>query len=242
MREGWDRYVADFHDANPGVTEDVLADARDADGRSPYDWLLDAVPAGVGTVVDLACGSGPLSRRLAGPLVVGVDQSAGELARAAGPRVQARTSALPLATGCAGAVVTSMALMLLHPLEQTLAEVARVLRRRGVLVATVPVRRPAAGTELFADLLRTLGQSGFDYPEPLDRGVQERFAGVGMDLCRDETGVFTRTVQPEDAVRIVRSFYAPGAGPDQVAAAVAKLEAVAPVDVGYPIRRLVARR
>ena len=242
MPEGWDRYVADFHDANPGVTEDVLGDARDAGGRSPYDWMLAAVPAGVGTVVDLACGSGPLARRLAGPLVVGLDQSAAELARAPGPRVQARASALPLASDCAGAVVTSMALMLLHPLERTLAEVARVLRHQGAFIATVPVRRRSAGAELFAEVLRTLGQSSFDYPEPFDRGVRERFSDAGMDLCSDEVGVFTRTVRWEDAERIVRSFYAPGAGPDQVAAAIATLEAVSPVDVGYPIRRLVARR
>jgi SAM-dependent methyltransferase len=242
MPEDWDNYVAGFHDSNPGVTEDVLSDARDDAGRSPYDWLLDAVPAGVGTVVDLACGSGPIARRLDVPLVVGVDQSAGELARAAGPRVQARATALPLTTGCAGAVVSSMALMLLHPLERTLAEVARVLRRQGAFVATVPVRRRSAGTEVFADLLRTLGQSSFDYPEPLDRDVGERFAGVGMDLCRDEIGVFIRTVRREDAEPVVRSFYAPGAGPEKVAAAVGKLEAVTPVEVGYPIRRLVGRR
>ncbi len=40
----WDRYVAEYHDARPGITEDVLADARDDRGRSPYDWLVEAVP------------------------------------------------------------------------------------------------------------------------------------------------------------------------------------------------------
>ncbi|HVL05996.1 MAG TPA: class I SAM-dependent methyltransferase [Acidimicrobiales bacterium] len=105
----WERYVADYHDANPGTTEDLLAGARDRTGRSPYDWLLEAVPAGASAVVDLACGSGPLARRLAGGPVVGVDQSAGELSRGTGLRVQARVPALPLASGCAGAVVTSMA-------------------------------------------------------------------------------------------------------------------------------------
>lgn len=239
----WERYVTEYHDANPGVTEDVLCDARDGAGRSPYDWLLDAVPAGVSSVVDLACGSGPVGRRLAGARVVGVDQSAGELARAGGLRVRAGGPALPLAAGCAGAVVSSMALMLMHPLEPVLAEVARVLRPGGAFVATMPTRGEAGASALFADLLRTLGQAGVDYPEPLAGGLAGRFAGAGLTLTGDETAVFLRAVaDPDDAELVVRSFYAPGAGPERLAAAVVKLREAVPVDVPYRIRRLVARR
>ena len=250
----WERYVAEYHDANPGITEDVLIGARDGAGRSPYDWLLEAIPAGASTVVDLACGSGPVARGLQGPSgpgsgvaggrVVGVDQSAGELARAAGLRVQARVPALPLADGCAGAVVTSMALMLMHPLEPALAEVARILRPEGTFVATVPSRGEAGSAPLFADLLRTLGQSGVTYPEPLDDGgLAERFSVAGLTLCGDETAVFVRAVpHPEDANQVVRSFYAPGAGPERVAAAVEKLREAVPVDMVYRIRRVVASR
>ena len=46
MPEEWARYVGEYHDANPGITESLLCDARDGAGRSPYDWLLAAVPAG----------------------------------------------------------------------------------------------------------------------------------------------------------------------------------------------------
>jgi SAM-dependent methyltransferase len=254
MPDGWAGYVGEYHDANPGITESLLSDARDGAGRSPYEWLLQAVPAHAGTVVDLACGSGPLGRRLGpsgpgsgaitGVRVVGVDQSAAELGRANGLRVQARVPALPLAGGCAGAVVTSMALMLMHPLEAVLTEVARLLRPGGAFVATVPSRGEAGSAPLFADLLRTLGQTGVSYPEPLDDdGLAERFSGAGLTLCGDETAVFTRRVPgPEDAERVVRSFYAPGAGPEQVALAVEKLRHAAPVDVAYRIRRLLARR
>lgn len=244
MPDGWAGYVGEYHDANPGITESLLSDARDGAGRSPYDWLLEAVPAGARTVVDLACGSGPLARHLTGVRVVGVDQSSAELARADGLRVQARVPALPLAGGCAGAVVTSMALMLMHPLEAVLTEVARLLRPGGVFVATVPSRGEAGSAPLFADLLRTLGQTGVTYPEPLDDdGLAERFSGAGLTLCDDQTAVFTRRVPgPEDAEQVVRSFYAPGAGPERVALAVEKLRHAAPVDVAYRIRRLVARR
>jgi len=240
----WERYVAEYHDANPGTTEDLLAGARDGAGRSPYDWLLEAVPAGATTVVDLACGSGPLARRLPGRRVVGVDQSAGELSRGAGLRVQARVPALPLAGGCAGAVVTSMALMLLHPLDTTLTEVARLLRPGGTFVATVPSREKAGAAPLFVDLLRALGQTRLTYPEPLDGdGLAERFGASGLTLSGDETAVFVRAVaRPDDAEQVVRSFYAPGAGPAQVAAAVERLRQAVPVDLAYRIRRLVARR
>jgi SAM-dependent methyltransferase len=242
MPEPWDSYLVTYHDTNPGITEDCLSDARDAAGRSPYDWLVDAVPAGAETVVDLACGSEPLARLLTDARVVGVDQSAGELARARGPRVRAQASAVPLAGGCADVVVSSMALMLLHPLEAVLAEVARILRPGGTFVATVP--RRSAGSPVFAAILRDLNQVGLGYPEPLDdAGVAGRFAGSGMHLEADESTVFARAVRdPADAAHVVRSFYAPGAGDDQVAAAVATLEKSTPVVVGYRIRRLVARR
>ena len=77
--DSWDGYVVEYHDANPGITQDVLADAVDGNGRSPYDWLVEAVPPGTSTVVDLACGSGPLAGMLDATRVVGVDRSAGEL-------------------------------------------------------------------------------------------------------------------------------------------------------------------
>lgn len=244
MPEAWAGYVGEYHDANPGITESLLSQARDGAGRSPYGWLLEAVPADVSTVVDLACGSGPVARLLPGVRVVAVDQSAAELARATGVRVRARVPALPLVDGCAGAVVTSMALMLMHPLEAVLAEVARLLRPEGTFAATVPSRGGAGAAPLFAGLLRTLGQIGVTYPEPLDDGgLAERFAAAGLTLCGDETAVFIRRVaDPEEAELVARSFYAPGAGPERVAAAVETLREAAPVDVAYRIRRLVASR
>ena len=258
--DGWIEYLADYHDAHPGITEDVLAGALDIDGCSPYEWLVEAIPAASSTVVDLACGSGPVSRlltrrRVAGSRVVGVDQSAGELDRArsatpSGLLVRARATALPLVTGSADAVVVSMALMLLPPLEAVLAEAARLLRPGGTLAATVPLRSTAPGLpkgSAFFEILDVLGQGATDYPETLDAdGLAERFSASGLTLGHDDTGLFTRTVvAPDDADRVVRSFYAPGTEAARVTEAVAlfrrRVEA-APVRVGYRIRRLVAVR
>ncbi|MGI8808274.1 MAG: class I SAM-dependent DNA methyltransferase [Acidimicrobiales bacterium] len=254
--DDWDEYVARYHDANAGITEDVLVDARDDRGRTPYDWLVDAVPPGTATVVDLACGSGPLARLLAASRMVGVDRSAAELARArgrsgapAGLLVRAEASALPITGGCADAVVSSMALMLLRPLDAALAEISRLLRPGGTFVATIPIRAAApgpGGTPAFAGILGALGQTTQRYPEPLDRAtLPGRFSAHGLTLHDDETMLFARTVRgPDDAERVIRSFYSPGAGPDRVAAAVVELQdrvRAAPVGITYRIRRLVAR-
>ena len=255
--DAWAEYVAGYHDANPGITEDVLVDARDDEGRSPYDWLVEAVPAGASTVIDLACGSAPLARLLAGARVGGVDQSAGELTRA---QEQARTgirllmrasaSAPPISDQCADAVVVSMALMLLRPLDTVLAEIRRLLRPGGTVVATLPIRAASPGPDgapTFARILAALGQSTNSYPERLDDAtLADRFSTARLTLGADETRLFARTVaDPADAGQIIRSFYAPGVAPDRVTAAVAELEdqvRSAPVTITYRIRRLVARR
>ncbi len=253
----WAEYVAGYHDANPGITEDVLVDARDDEGRSPYDWLVEAVPAGASTVIDLACGSAPLARLLTAARVIGIDQSAGELARAqelAGTEnrllTRASASALPIDDECADAVVVSMALMLLCPLDTVLAEIRRLLRPGGTVVATLPIRARSPGPEgtpAFARILAALGQSTNSYPERLDDAtLAHRFSAARLSLGADETNLFSRTVgDPADAGQIIRSFYAPGVGPDRVTAAVAELQAQvrsAPLTITYRIRRLVARR
>jgi hypothetical protein len=55
--EGFDAYLDRFHDERPGITEVILARARDEDGEDPYRWLVAGAPPG--PVVDLACGSAP---------------------------------------------------------------------------------------------------------------------------------------------------------------------------------------
>lgn len=248
---GWDGYLVEYHDTYPGITEDVVAGARDADGWSPYHWLVEAVPPGASTVVDVACGSGPVARLLGPRRVVGIDQSTGELARArryepSGPLVRAGATALPISDAAADAMVMSMALMLLRPLEAALSEVKRVLRTGGTFAATVPLRSmaPAAGGSHFAEILRALGQSATDYPEPGDGLLADRFSISGLTLGQDDVDTFSREVcGPDDAELVVRSFYAANAARPTVDAAVAGFQdrvRSGPVRVEYRIRRLVA--
>ena len=93
----WRNYLATFHPERAGVTEAVLSRALAGD-HSPYRWLARAVSATATVVVDLACGSGPMSRELAQPgrTVIGLDLSEHELALAAerGPGPWVRADAL----------------------------------------------------------------------------------------------------------------------------------------------------
>jgi SAM-dependent methyltransferase len=107
-------------------------------------------------VLEVGCGSAPCARwlRRAGAEVVALDLSAGMLARAAElnratglavPLLQADAGALPLADGAFDAVCSAFGgLPFVADVEGALAEVARVLRPGGRVVASVnhPFRWP----------------------------------------------------------------------------------------------------
>lgn len=165
-----EQFLAGFHDADPGVTSRAFAGlpARMAavTFASSYECLAIAVPAGPGTVVDLACGDGYLlsllaTRRQAGLALTGVDLSAGELdaARrrlgAAAVLHQARAQALPLADASADTVLCHMALMLMDDAPQVLEEVRRILKPGGVFAAVVGGGAAASPAhDVFVSLLR----------------------------------------------------------------------------------------
>jgi ubiquinone/menaquinone biosynthesis C-methylase UbiE len=120
--------------------------------RDNYSLLARWVDPG-DRVLDLACGDGGLWPHLQSLAVVGADLSlAGlKLARqtANHPVVQAGMRALPFKPGSFDAVVCSLSLQYvpLHELEMCLAEIARVLRPRGVFLFSYPNIRPDAGAD-----------------------------------------------------------------------------------------------
>lgn len=253
-----DSDVAALHQARPGITEDLLARARDPSGRTPYDWLVAALP-GSGTVLDLACGSAPIAPLVGLDRYLGIDRSAAELATArarrpgvrvvlgdvagAGPAGSAGSagSAAPYAAG-----TVSMALMLLD-LRAVLRRVRPLLPAGAPLVAIVPTRSPGLADTDYGRLLGLLGQLSLPYPEPLDPStLRPRLAAEGFALTSDQRADFARPVRSAaDADLVVSSFYAVRSPPEAVAAArgflLDRLDA-GPFTLGYPIRRLVARR
>lgn len=154
-----ERYLAGYHDTNPGVTSRSFATLPVTNGTmsfaSTYHALLAVLarePA-PSTVLDLACGDGHLLGLIADAgrthTLIGVDLSHGELAAASarlGGRatlLRGRAQQLALHAGSVDAVVSHLALMLMDDAEAVLAELRRVLRPGGVLAAVVGARPPA---------------------------------------------------------------------------------------------------
>jgi len=97
MRAGFDAAAAGWEASRGGYRRPVLADA-----------LARGGPFGPGPAVEIASGTGLLTPLIeqVWPQVIAVDLSAGMLARsAASCRLQADAARLPLAGGCAAAVV-----------------------------------------------------------------------------------------------------------------------------------------
>ena len=114
--------------------------------RATVDAL--ALPAG-SRVLDLACGTGDLSRAAAkrgGHTVVGTDLSAGMLAanQAGVPVVESDAGHLPFAAGAFDGLVCGYALRNFTDLAAMFAEAARVLRAGGRLAA-LEVDAPTSG-------------------------------------------------------------------------------------------------
>lgn len=117
-------------------------------------WLLAHVQ-GSGRVLDLACGTGRLTERIAAADVVGLDISRGMLAEAQRRRLRVVLgdgNALPFVSSAFDAVLCTDFAFALLELPRALAECARVLRAGGTLAVHYPTdaiwspRRPLALT------------------------------------------------------------------------------------------------
>ncbi|MFJ9811905.1 class I SAM-dependent methyltransferase [Streptomyces sp. NPDC101158] len=111
--------------------------------RAAADAVLRLVPPGARTLLDLACGTGLVTERLARPglAVYGADAAHAMLRTAAGRVpdgvVRADARRLPLRDGALDAVSAVWLLHLVPFAEDVVAEAARVLRPGGVFVTTV---------------------------------------------------------------------------------------------------------
>jgi SAM-dependent methyltransferase len=248
----WRQYLAKFHAERPGVIEAVLSRSLAGD-HSPYRWLARAVSAGSQSVLDLACGSGPMSRELSQPgrMVVGVDLSAEELALAAargpGPWVRADGLALPFADESIDAVTSSIGLVVVQPLEKVIAEISRVLRPGGVLAAIAPALRPLLARDLrILSRINTRLRTSPQFPGPVElTGFARTLLAHGLRRVEDARERYCFTVASrDDAELMLSALYLPQTRRSRVEAATELLEdriaRRGPVEVAIPMRRLVA--
>jgi ubiquinone/menaquinone biosynthesis C-methylase UbiE len=248
----WPKYLADFHRERAGVAEAVLSRALSGD-HSPYRWLARAVSADATMVLDLACGSGAMSRELAQPgrTVIGLDISEYELALAAergpGPWVRGDGLQLPFLNGSMDAVTSSIGLAVVTPLSRAIEESARVLRPGGVLAAIAPGLRPLGPRDLrvltrINARLRTKPQ----FPGPLELvGFTKTAQAYGLRRVEDARERYRFTVRSRaDAELVMQALYLPQTRWSRVEAAIEFLEdrlaRRGPFDIAIPMRRVVA--
>jgi len=248
----WRTFLAEFHRERAGIAEAVLSRAMSAD-HTPYRWLARAVSANASLVVDLACGSGPMSRELAQPgrTVIGLDLSEHELGLAAergpGPWVRADALRLPFRDGSVDVVTSSMGLVVVTPLATVLQEVARVLRPGGVLAGIAPALRPLGPRDVrvltrISGLIRTKPQ----FPGPVElTGFSRALQAHGMRRVEDQRERYRFSIRSRaDAELVMSALYLPNTRWSRVERAIEfldeRLEKRGPVEVTIPMRRLVA--
>lgn len=219
MKKGfdWGAYLAAFHAASPGITEQVLSRTLSG-GHTSYRWLARAVSPKASFVVDLACGSGAMARELAsdGRVVLGLDLAESELrlagSRGAGPFVCADALRMPLADASVDAVVSSMGAVVIQPARALFKEVGRVLKPGGVFAFTAPTVLPLHPRDLAFGLgvvtrLRSLPR----FPGPTEvTGYVDALVGSGLRKVEDARERYHFEVaSPADAELIVGALYLP---------------------------------
>jgi SAM-dependent methyltransferase len=248
----WRQYLADFHRERAGVAEAVLSRSLAGD-HSPYRWLARAVSADANLVLDIACGSGPMSRELAQPgrTIVGIDISEHELALAAqrgpGPWVRGDALALPFADGSVSAVTSSMGLVVVQPLTRVLEEISRVLRPGGVLAGIAPALRPLAANDLrVLTRINTRLRTKPQFPGPVEiAGFTKTLEQHGLRRVEDARERYQFTIRSRaDAELMMSALYLPQTRWSRVEAAIEFLEDRLAkrgcVEVAIPMRRVVA--
>ncbi|MGZ6802374.1 MAG: class I SAM-dependent methyltransferase [Mycobacteriales bacterium] len=237
----WRPYLRAYHDRHPGITEGLLRRCT----PDPYGWLLQDLGLEGCRVLDLACGSAPLFPELRAGRYLGVDLSEGELAAAVaagrGPVVRADACRLPLPDSCVDVVVCSMALQVLTPLAQVLAEVRRVLAPGGVLVAMIPVSRPLtlADRGRYARLLWRLRRARLGYA---NGRVPATLAREGWTVTSRQSRRFGYpVVRSQDGGSLVDAFYLPGVADHRQEAAARLVSGWTGTELGIPLQRLLAR-
>lgn len=238
-----------FGARRPGSAERVLERARGGD-HTPFDWLARAVSGSAARVLDLACATGSLSRRLAAEhrFVMGVDRSGANVEEAqelgGAEFVQADIRYLPFADASFDAVVSSLGLGVVENRMRFLEEAARVLRPGGVLAALTPSLRPFSVEELrvssqLAGYMRVTPQ----LPGLAEFRAKKSLAAVGLTKVEDSRARYSFRIEGRRDAEVLLAGLRQAPDRARTIAAVEFLTLKAqdgPFTVPLPMRRIVA--
>lgn len=204
-------FIMDVHTVQPGLTERSIGAARTKDGLSSYEVLCNfANPLSGMTVVDLACGNGPMCEILVSRVgghghVIGVDLNESEL-KIASKRLsffknccflQEPADRLSIRNDSIDMVFCHMAFMLFTPLKPVLSEIARILKSGAVFAAVLPtLRKP---TDLFRNCISTMNSVLQAENHPIDALSH---GTVKMNSPSDLKQVFSDSGQFQDDILI----------------------------------------
>ena len=241
----WSRYLYRFHQEHPGITSGTLGTAYSA-SLSPYDWALEPFGPRATRILDIACGDGPICARAPFAEWAGFDISSTELAlaRARGAKCLVRADAadLPVASASTPALICCMALMVVQPLADVLAEVRRALTDDGTAVALVPGHRPLGLRDLFryAETMALVRHHRLQYPNDLAlTRLETTSRRVGLMVVDDQRRRFELPLPDDEAARrFIESLYLPGVPEQRRARAAARARRWVPGTIGIPLRRI----
>ncbi len=189
-----------------GAIADQYNQLRPSPPAAAVDWLL---PADAELVVDLAAGTGLLSRAIPAAQVVAVepDTRMSAVLRANSPDVAAIAGvgeAIPLATGSVDAVLISSAWHWMDP-ERAVPEIGRVLRDGGRFGLTWTSRDRHVDWVRDVDVLR----EPYDSPRPARRSRNREIALPASHIFTDvETAsfTFTKTIPVDDFAPMIGTY------------------------------------
>ena len=177
-------HLRTIHQENTGFTEVCASSCRDQSGRNSYEWLSEVVPDNKSlSVLDLACGSGPLLKilfdRNKNLNLKGIDMCPEELVLA---KTRLKNSGVNLIESRAqnlsaindnsiDIVLCHWALTLMDPIAPVLDEIKRVLTSEGQFAALVDGPMNAApGYEEVHDLIYSYVQEEIPSYGEIDLG------------------------------------------------------------------------
>ena len=177
-------HLKTIHQENTGFTEACASSCRDEAGRNSYEWLSEVVPDNASlSVLDLACGSGPLLKilfdRNKNLNLKGIDMCPEELVLA---KTRLKNSGVNLIESKAqnltaindnsiDIVLCHWALTLMDPIAPVLDEIKRVLTSEGQFAALVDGPMNAApGYEEVHDLIYSYVQEEIPSYGEIDLG------------------------------------------------------------------------